>query len=67
MIHIEFLQSTNFFKTRTLKAGDVVFDEGEVDNNIYIIVSGKIDILKYTTDERAHTKKLATLLKMDFF
>ena len=67
MLNIEFLQSSGFFKTVSLKQGDVIFDEWEIDNNLYVIISWKIDVLKYTTIERKTTKKLATLLKMDFF
>ena len=67
MLNIEFLQSSGFFKTISLKQGDVIFDEWEIDNNLYIVVSWKIDVLKHTTIERSSTKKLATLLKMDFF
>ncbi len=67
MLNIKFLQSSGFFTTISLKQGDVIFDEWEIDNGLYVIVSGKIDVLKHTTAERISTKKLATLLKMDFF
>ena len=67
MLNIEFLQSSDFFTPISLKSWDVIFDEWEIDNNLYIIVSGKIDVLKYTTSERVQTKKLATLLRNDFF
>jgi len=67
MLNIEFLQSSGFFKTISLKSWDVIFDEWEIDNNLYVVVSWKIDVLKYTSTERNWVKKLATLLKMDFF
>ena len=67
MLHIEFLQSSGFFETISLAKGDVVFDEWEIDNHLYVVISWKVDVLKYTSTEKTEAKKLATLLKMDFF
>jgi len=67
MLNIDFLQSSGLFETVSLKKGDVIFDEWEIDNNLYIVVSWKVDVVKYTTSERSSIKKLATLVKMDFF
>ena len=67
MLNIEFLQSSGFFETISLKSWDVIFDEWEIDNHLYVVITWKIDVLKYTSTERISTKKLATLLKMDFF
>ena len=67
MLNIEFLQSSGFFETISLAKGDVIFDEWEIDNHLYVVISWKIDVLKYTSLERKSVKKMATLLKMDFF
>ena len=39
------------------KFSDVIFDEWEIDNNLYVITTGKIDVVKHTTTERKATKK----------
>ncbi len=67
MLDIKFLQSSGFFETISLKSWDVIFDEWEINNDLYVVISWKINVLKYTTSERKQVKKLATLLKMDFF
>jgi|GEM_PF-1292931 len=39
MIHIEFFEKNKHFKEISLDEGQILFDEGSVDNNIYIILA----------------------------
>ena len=66
MINTEFLKSLNYFKEITLKRWDILFDEWEINNNLYYILSGKLSIEKYTTKEKKETKQLAIIWKDDF-
>jgi CRP-like cAMP-binding protein len=47
-----------------IPAGGVIFDEGEVGTEMYVIQSGTVDIFKRVNDYEKH---LATLEKGDFF
>jgi len=67
MINIEFLKSLDFFKEKTLKKWEVLFDEWEIDNNLYYILSWSLSIEKYTTKEKKATKQLALIYEKDFF
>lgn len=67
MIHIEFFEKNKHFKEISLDEGQILFDEGSVDNNIYIILAWKISIEKYTTIQKQDTRQLATLKRGDFF
>ncbi len=67
MLNIEFYKTSWFFQLKELKAWDIVFDEGAIDENLYIVISGKIQIGKYTTIERKEIKELAVLTESDFF
>ena len=49
---------------RTVRDGEVIFQEGETGDRMYIIQSGTVVISK-TIDDRRHV--LATLVKGDFF
>ena len=66
MINTKFLKSLNYFKEITLKRWDILFDEWEINNNLYYILSGKLSIEKYTTKEKKETKQLAIIWKDDF-
>ena len=66
MINTKFLKSLNYFKEITLKRWDILFDEWEINNNLYYILSGKLSIEKYTTKEKKETKQLAIIWKGDF-
>jgi len=67
MINIEFLKSLDFFKEKSLKPWEVLFDEWEIDNNLYYILSWSLSIEKYTTKEKKATKQLALIYEKDFF
>lgn len=66
MFDIKFLQNSWFFKEKTLNSWEVLFDEWEIDENLYIIEFWKLSIEKYTTKQRETTKQLAILLEWDF-
>ena len=62
----DFLKNSWFFKEKNLKKWELLFDEWDIDNYIYIIVSGFLSIEKYTTKQRKISKKLAILKQWDF-
>jgi CRP-like cAMP-binding protein len=47
------------------KAGDLVFNEGDVGNSLFVIVSGEIDVLR--KDGEGRLKPIATLKEPEFF
>lgn len=67
MLNIEFYKTSGFFELKNYKVGDLVFDEWSMDENLYIIVSWKVSIWKYTTNEKTEIKELAVLSVWDFF
>ncbi|MDD3794013.1 MAG: cyclic nucleotide-binding domain-containing protein [Candidatus Gracilibacteria bacterium] len=67
MININFLENSGFFKIKTLEAGELLFDEGDIDNNLYIVKSGELSIEKYTTNEKKESKILAVLGNGEIF
>jgi len=67
MLQINFLKNSWYFKEFHLQANEVLFDEGETDNNLYIVVAWKINVEKYTTNKRNETKILASLWKNEVF
>ncbi|MCP4523098.1 MAG: cyclic nucleotide-binding domain-containing protein [Candidatus Gracilibacteria bacterium] len=67
MLPIKILQKSGYFTEFQLKQDEVLFDEGDIDQNIYIILSGKVSIEKYTTQERTETKILAELGSNEIF
>lgn len=67
MLQINYLKNSWHFKEFHLKANEVLFDEWEVDNNLYIILVWEINVEKYTTTKKDETKILATLWKYDIF
>ena len=67
MINIELLKSSDYFKEKTLKKWEVLFDEWEIDNNLYYILEWQLSIEKYTTKERKISKQLAIIDEKDFF
>lgn len=66
MFDIEKIKNTWFFKENILKRWDILFDEWEINNNIYYIVYWKLIVEKYTTKERKISKQLAILNCWDF-
>lgn len=67
MLQINFLKQSWYFKEFHLQANEVLFDEGETDNNLYIVVAWEINVEKYTTNKKNETKVLATLWKNEVF
>ncbi len=67
MLNIEFYKSSGFFWYKELQSWSLVFDEWDLDDNLYIIESWKVAIEKYTTVEKKETKELAILWEFDFF
>lgn len=67
MLNIEFYKTSGFFELKNFKAGELVFDEWSVDENIYIIISWKVSVWKYTTTEKKEIKELAILWQWEFF
>jgi len=61
MLNIQKLENSWYFETLELNAWELLFDEWEIDNNLYIIKFWELLIEKYTNNERNKTKKLATL------
>lgn len=61
MFNIEFLENSWFFKIKTLEAGELLFDEWDIDNNLYIIKSWEVSIEKYTNSDKNESKILAKL------
>ncbi len=52
-------------KENNYKKGEVIFNEGETGNNLHIIVSGKVKILKL--DKNGKEKNIAILKEKDSF
>jgi len=67
MLNINFLENSWYFKKIFLKSGDIIFDEWNIDNNLYFILDWELFVEKYTWIERKNTKRLAVLKNMDFF
>lgn len=61
MFNIEFLENSWFFQIKTLRAWELLFDEWDIDNNLYIIKSWEVSIEKYTNSDRDESKILARL------
>jgi len=66
MLYIKFFENTWLFDNITLKKWEVLFDEWDTDNNLYIIKKWSLSIEKYLTNDKIKTKQLATLKKEDF-
>ncbi len=67
MINIDFLENSWFFEIKKLEANELLFDEWEIDDNLYIIKSWELSIEKYTTTEKNETKVLAKLWDWEIF
>lgn len=55
----------SFTFTKSYKASDVIIEEGRTGNGLYVITSGKVEVIKGAQLETA--KRLATLATGDFF
>ncbi len=67
MLDIKILKKSWFFKELNLEKNDVVFDEWEVDENIYIVLAWKLIVEKYLDKDKKEIKKLAILNQFDIF
>lgn len=63
MIDIEILENSWFFETIKLNQWEVLFNEWDVDNNLYIVKQWELSIWKFTWAERLEVKELATVWK----
>ena len=52
-------------RPRRLGAGQLVFEEGELGDSLYVIVSGEIDVLR--RDSKGEQRVIATLNPPEFF
>ena len=66
MFNIKDLKLSGYFKEKTLERWELLFDEWEIDNNLYYVVSWKMAIEKYTTSEKENTKELAIIKSATF-
>lgn len=67
MIDLQTLKNSGFFTTWLLKSWEVLFDEWNVDNFLYIIESGKLAVKKYTWESKTELKTLAILEEWSIF
>ena len=67
MLNIKNLENSWFFKKISLNSGEVLFNEWDVDHNIYIIISWEIIIEKKLQINNNLTKTLAILKKESVF
>lgn len=61
MLDIKRIIKNKYFEEVILKKWEVLFDEWDIDNNLYIIKSGNLSIWKYTTTDKIDIKQLAVL------
>jgi CRP-like cAMP-binding protein len=66
MLDIQLLEKSWFFKETTLEPSEILFDEWDSDNNIYIIKSGEISVEKQLTGS-SDMKVLALLKQWKIF
>jgi len=67
MLDINKLRQTWYFKDVNLKKWDTLFNEWDIDNNIYIVLLWELSVEKYTTKSRNETKILWYLTKDEIF
>lgn len=67
MININFLEKSWFFEIVKLKKDQLLFDEWDIDDNLYVIKSWGLNIEKYIDLEKKETKLLATLWGYEIF
>lgn len=61
---INLLENTWYFKLLTLEKWETLFNEWDIDTNLYIVKKWKLSIEKFITVDRCETKQLA-ILKQD--
>lgn len=67
LANIESYEKSPLFSKKNLKKWEKLFDEWDLDTNLYIIKSGRLSVQKYTSLEKKNTKELAILQTWDFF
>lgn len=67
MLDINFLKKSWYFKEKILEKWEVLFNEWENDDNIYIVLVWELSVEKYTTKEKKDTKILAYLKQNQIF
>lgn len=67
MLNINFLENSWFFQILTLDEWEVLFDEWDIDNNLYIVKNWELSIEKYIDETKKETKVLAKLLAWEVF
>ena len=66
MFELEKMKLSGYFKEKTLLRWEVLFDEWEIDDNLYFVISWKLAIEKYINRENNFTKELAVIKSWDF-
>ncbi len=67
MLDLEYLKNSKHFDHIFMKKWDIIFDTWALDDNLYIVVTWKVSVEKYTTIERKETKVLAVLKEWGVF
>jgi hypothetical protein len=67
MLDINKLKKTWYFKEIVLEKWEVLFNEWDFDDNLYIVLLWELFVSKYTSKTKNETKKLAYLSKNDVF
>jgi len=67
MIDIDFLENSWYFKIRTLKKWEVLFDEWDYDDNLYIIKKWNLVIKKVVNTSNNDTKTIAKIWVWEIF
>lgn len=67
LANIDAYEKSPFFNKKSLKKWEKLFDEWDLDSNLYIIKSWRLSVQKYTSLEKKTTKELAILQTGDFF
>jgi len=64
--NLENFEKSPFFEVKNILSWQNLFDQWDIDNNLYIIKSWLLSVEKYTTNKREDTKQLAKLKIWDF-
>jgi CRP-like cAMP-binding protein len=67
MLNINKLKDTWYFKEVNLEKWEVLFVEGDIDNNIYIVEIWELSVEKFTTKKKVETKILWFLWQDEVF
>lgn len=64
--NLDKIEQTQYFKSEKIKKWELLFNEWEKDDNLYIIKRWNISIEKYTTSEKNSTKQLSIISTWNF-